>query len=108
MYWTLTEHKGHIAVTLPWQRSWTEPVEYKVFRVCDAPTGRWRPLLGNEVRFRGNHGYCFNHYGQPARMDTTNWTTVTIERPIRRPRKRQGYTYTWQHGDWHLVPTPND
>jgi len=100
-HWKLIDRDGKVAVTLGWQKDWNRPVEYQVFKVCDTPVYPWRFLLGNEVRFDGNHGRVFDNNGRPTLLDTSTWDTVTEERPIKKPRRRKDQPdWRWQAGRW--------
>uniref|UniRef100_A0A6M3L2I5 Uncharacterized protein n=1 Tax=viral metagenome TaxID=1070528 RepID=A0A6M3L2I5_9ZZZZ len=102
--WTIVEYEGLVAVELPWQVDWNRPVEFRTLRVSNCPFEQWKRFAGEEVRFRDGRAWTFSPDGRPLRMNVEGWETVTVEREIRKPRRRtRHYDWVWADGRWEQV-----
>lgn len=102
----IINYDGKLAVSIGWERNWTEPQNERRIYVSRISAEERAFLLGRKVTFTGNVGVT--HVGMRRFVfqldDEKEWTPITETKAVKKPRrgKRRGCTYDWKYerGEW--------
>jgi len=97
----LIDYEGKLAVDHGWLTRQNEPVEDRWLSVSNIEASRYPVVVDRIIEFTGNMGRVYNpNTSQFIYVDTTNWESVVVERPIKKPRKGKDYDWVWSVGKW--------